>query len=72
MKTSAIFLENMTDFENSDIDIENYEIFTFDFELHKHLKKNKIVHHIADQYLKKFSNIQFHYMIGTKMNIFLN
>ena len=53
MKTSAIFLENMTDFENSDIDIENYEIFTFDFELHKHLKKNKIVHHIADQYLDK-------------------
>ena len=40
MKTSAIFLENMTDYENSDIDIENYEIFTFDFELHKHLKKN--------------------------------
>ena len=53
MKTSAIFLENMTDFENSDIDIENYEIFTFDFELHKHLKKNKIVHHVADQYLDK-------------------
>ena len=53
MKTSAIFLENMTDFENSDIDIENYEIFTFDFELHKHLKKNKIVHYVADQYLDK-------------------
>ena len=53
MKTSAIFLENMTDFEKSDIDIKNYEIFTFDFELHKHLKKNKIVHHIADQYLDK-------------------
>jgi len=53
MKTSAIFLENMTDFENSNIDIENYEIFTFDFELHKYLNKNKIAHHIADEYLDK-------------------
>lgn len=51
MKNSAIFLENLSEFKNSDIDTDDFEIFTFDYELHKHLAKNKINHHVADQYL---------------------
>ena len=57
MKNYAIFLENIHDFQNLDVEnILDFDIFTFNVEVHKYLKKNNISHFIADEYLDKLDH----------------
>jgi len=59
VKNNAIFLENINDYENLHTDniiINDFDIFTFDVDVHKYLSKNKIHHYVADQYIDKIDH----------------
>ena len=59
MKDNAIFLENLNDFQNlsiNNINLNDFDIFTFDVEVHKHLIEKKIFHYVADTFINKIDH----------------